>query len=143
MRQALMLLGALAMTGALTETLADDYPDGCVSCHVQAETDSRLNTLLSNIGHGRGGERTKEIPIGCNRCHAPDGSGNAPSIRKLVHSIHYEAAEQNRFVTQYGGDCRSCHSLDSATGDVGIKTGERNWTFSVLHPEEEAAAPAE
>ena len=44
MRQALMLLGALAMTGALTETLADDYPDGCVSCHVQAETDSRLNT---------------------------------------------------------------------------------------------------
>ena len=135
MKNALIMLGALAMTGALTDSLADSYPNGCVSCHVEAETDSRLNVLLANIGHGRGGERTKDIPTGCNRCHAPDGSGNAGSIRKLVHSIHYETPDVNRFVTHYGGDCLSCHSMDSATGVVGIKSGERNWSFQVLHPD--------
>ena len=136
MKLASTVLGVLALVVGLPDARADDYPNGCVSCHVQAETDSRLNTLLANIGHGRGGERTKEIPVGCNRCHAPDGSGNAPSIRKLVHSIHYESPDVNRFVTQYGGDCRSCHSLDSASGHVAIKTGERNWSFQILHPDQ-------
>ena len=136
MKLASMLLCALALVGGLPDARADDYPNGCVSCHVQAETDSRLNTLLANIGHNRGGERTKDIPVGCNRCHAPDGSGNAPSIRKLVHSIHYETPDSNRFVNQYGGDCRSCHSLDSASGHVAIKTGERNWSFQILHPDQ-------
>jgi hypothetical protein len=132
MRKALMLLGALALAGLATPVLADDYPNGCVSCHVnEGGVDMRLDTLLARIGHGRGGERTKEIPVGCNRCHASDGSGVGPATRKLVHTLHYREPSENLFVTQYGGNCLHCHSMDGATGKAAIKVGERNWSLSV------------
>ena len=139
MEKALMMLGALALAGALSVAQADEYPDGCVSCHVQGEIDTRLNAVLSNVGHGRGGERTLNVPTGCNRCHATDGSGNAASISKLIHSVHYGNPEFNQFTTQYEGDCRHCHSMNAAVGIGSIKVGERNWTLRILHPEEAQA----
>ena len=135
MKKALLMLGALALTCSLTDAVANDYPNGCVSCHVKGETDFRLNVLLANIGHGRGGERTLEIPVGCNRCHATDGSGNAASISKLVHSVHYENPNENAFVTKYSGDCRNCHSMDAAAGYGSIKVGERNWELRIIRPQ--------
>jgi len=130
MRNALMLLSALALTG-LAAALADDYPDGCVSCHVdQGGKDMRLNVLLAEIGHGRGGERTKEIPTGCNRCHAADGSGVGPPTRTIVHTLHYRDPSENLFMTEYNGDCQHCHSMDGATGKATIKVGERNWNMT-------------
>ena len=53
------MLGALALTCSLTDAVANDYPNGCVSCHVKGETDFRLNVLLANIGHGRG----EQLPL--------------------------------------------------------------------------------
>ena len=132
MKTALMLLGALLIAAPATTALADDYPEGCVSCHAnEGGVDLRLNTLLARIGHGRGGERTKEIPVGCNRCHVSDGSGVAPPTRTLVHTLHYRNPNENVFVTQYGGNCLHCHSMDGASGKAAIKVGERNWSLSV------------
>jgi len=112
---------------------ADDYPDGCVSCHVKGDgnEDNRINVLLAESGHGRGGERTKLIPTGCNRCHTPDGTGTAGSIRKLIHAVHYEVPAENPYMVKFGGDCRDCHSLDQSSGVAGIKIGERNWELRV------------
>ncbi len=112
--------------------VADPYPEGCVSCHVQTEAaDLRLSTLLEMKGHARGANRTVEVPTGCNRCHAPDNQGVAPSTRNLVHSIHFEYPLENTFVTQYGGECTHCHVMDGSTGNVAIKTGKRNWEYTI------------
>jgi hypothetical protein len=48
-----------------------------------------------------------------------------------VHSIHFEYPLENTFVTQYGGDCAHCHKVDGATGKASIKTGERNWEYTI------------
>ncbi len=135
MKKALIYFGALSIAVWMNLAIADEFPNGCVSCHIEGETDTRLDVLLDEVGHGRGGERTREIPVGCNRCHAADDSGLAGSIRQLVHSIHYEAPEENRFATLYGGECSHCHSMDEATGKAGIKVGERNWTSRIVRGE--------
>lgn len=133
MKKLVSLLFVLGALGAGIQVSADDYPDGCVDCHKQSERrDFRINTLLARIGHGRGGERTLVIPEGCARCHATSGEGSAGSLSKLIHSIHYEEPEQNRFVKTYGGDCLSCHAIDASSGKVRIRSGERNWSLHIV-----------
>lgn len=133
MKRIAIALCVLGITGFAVTGVAEDYPQGCVDCHVQGNNmDMRLNTLLANIGHGRGGERTKIIPEGCTRCHASDDQGSAGSLRKLIHSIHYETPEVNAFMTQHAGDCRHCHSMDSQSGRAALKSGERNWSLQVV-----------
>lgn len=132
MKKILALISTLAVVAGFGSAIADPYPEGCVSCHVQTEgADMRLSTLLEMKGHARGANRTVEVPTGCNRCHAPDGEGVAPSTRSLVHSIHFEYPLENTFVTQYGGECTHCHAMDGATGKAVIKTGKRNWEYHV------------
>jgi hypothetical protein len=133
MKNTIILLFVFAVTGYGVQGLADDFPHGCVDCHVQEEgSDMRINTILSRIGHGRGGERTKQVPEGCARCHASDDDGSAGSLRKLVHSIHYESPDENAYLKEFGGDCRHCHSMDAPKGRPGVKSGERNWTLTIV-----------
>lgn len=133
MKKVAILLFTLASLGTGMQAFADDYPNGCVDCHAKSESrDFRLNTLLARIGHGRGGERTKEIPNGCTRCHASGDQGSAGSLGKLVHSIHYETADKNAFIKKYGGDCLNCHEVDPPTGKVHVRSGERNWSLNIV-----------
>ncbi len=129
----LFLLAALSMawTGAC---LADDYPDGCVSCHVgdtpKPKSAYRLDLQLADLGHGKGGERTKEIPTGCFRCHASTGDGAAGKLGPYIHLIHFRG-EKNPFLKKYGGDCSSCHQMDPNTWRAVAKSGPRNWEMTV------------
>ena len=34
---------------------------------------------------------------------------------------------ENHFIAYYQGSCPNCHSLDSATGEMGVKSGPKNW----------------
>ena len=120
---------ALALPGASS---ADDYPQGCVSCHVEkpGATDLRLNTLLRAIGHHY--IRTvEEVPGDCYRCHQPyedrDYLPFSPSLGDLLHAIHYQVPDGNTFVSQYGGDCQGCHVMDAEEGEARIKGGAKNW----------------
>lgn len=124
---ALLLLLVLA-SGASAD---DVYPDGCISCHVGTEAvdfpPMRLDLLLASIGHGKGGQRTLEIPTGCQRCHAPDDDGTATPLGKIVHVIHFRDPAENPFLTKSGGDCSFCHRMDPANWEVTAKSGKRNW----------------
>jgi hypothetical protein len=132
MGRALMIFGVLAVCGGLSTGLADDHNAGCVSCHAAGagpgDTDFRVNALLARVGHRIGPEKSEIIPTDCNRCHAADDTGTAGPLRRVIHSIHYEAPEENLFMTEYGGDCRACHDMDASIGVAGIRSAERNWT---------------
>ena len=109
-------------------TAADDYPEGCVDCHIETDDgDFRIATLLAEKGHTRINEGGDQVPQGCAYCHSADDEGTASSIRTLMHMIHYEEPDDNLFVSESRSDCRHCHSLDSAEGTVGIKSGKANW----------------
>ncbi|MGD8481953.1 MAG: hypothetical protein PVF61_03930 [Gammaproteobacteria bacterium] len=128
---ALSLLGF----GAAGAALADDYPEGCVSCHVGDEPKPaaayRLDLQLAEIGHGKGGERTKEIPTGCYRCHASDGEGAAGALGPYIHVVHFQGGDKNPFLKKYGGDCSSCHSMDPSSWQAVAKSGDRNWGLTI------------
>jgi hypothetical protein len=127
---ALMLLTLIGSTG-----LADDYPQGCVSCHAATEKqDMRLNVVLAKAEHTLAGQRTLLIPIGCNRCHADD-DGVGGALSTLVHRSHYTDPIYTRFVGEYDGDCGSCHKMDTDTGQAEIKSGKRNWTLRIAPAE--------
>lgn len=130
---ALVLFAALFAAGTGT-CLADDYPEGCVSCHVgdtpKPATAYRLDLQLAKLGHGKGGERTQEIPTGCFRCHASNGEGAAGKLGPYVHLVHFRG-EKNPFLKKYGGDCSSCHRMDPQTWRAVAKSGERNWAMTV------------
>lgn len=130
---ALLFLTALLAAGTGT-CLADDYPEGCVSCHVgdtpKPKAAYRLDLQLANLGHGKGGERTEEIPTGCFRCHASNGEGAAGKLGPYVHLIHFRG-DKNPFLRKYGGDCSSCHRMDPKTWRAVAKSGKRNWNMTV------------
>jgi mono/diheme cytochrome c family protein len=132
---ALVSVAALLVLGSSSSFAEDEYPEGCVSCHVATEGDGmpalRLDVLLAKIGHGRGGERTLKVPTGCTRCHASDDQGSAGSLGKLVHLVHFREAADNKFTSEYGGDCSSCHAMDPSTWQAVAKSGERNWDLKV------------
>ena len=135
MGRALLALAAFAALGWQASALGEEPDAGCVSCHVDAAgeggSDFRVSALLDRVWHRNGPGKTEIVPTGCNRCHAADDSGAGTPLRKLIHAIHYESPDENRFVTQYGGDCRGCHALNASIGVVTIKAGERNWTPAV------------
>ena len=106
--------------------VADEFPEGCVSCHVKkvGDVDFRLNTLLAQIGH-RKVDRLKQIPRDCGRCHASDDSED--SFTSMIHEIHFDVPKINLFVNRYGGACINCHEINKETGDAGLKNGPKNW----------------
>ncbi len=130
----LSLFGVLALTAIAGvffsfAVYADDYPNGCVSCHVEGSgaLDMRINAVLDRLGHGKAADRSKMIPTACDRCHVASGDGPATALRILIHRAHYTEPDVNLFTTQYNGSCLHCHSMDGATGKATIKSGERNW----------------
>lgn len=129
------LIFALALLGTgIGVTYADDYPEGCVSCHVgdtaKPAAAYRLDLQLAKLGHGKGGERTEEIPTGCYRCHASSGEGAAGALGPYIHVVHFQG-EKNPFLKKYGGDCSSCHRMDPSNWQAVAKSGKRNWGLSV------------
>ena len=139
MRRTLMAIGALALCGGLsTAGLADNHDAGCVSCHVNGAApdggDFRVDAVLAKVGHRIGPEKSGTIPTDCNRCHQADDTGTAGPLRRVIHSIHYEAPEENLFMTQYGGNCRACHDMDASVGIAEIRSAERNWVPENIKP---------
>jgi hypothetical protein len=138
MRRALTVFGVLALCGGLSTGLADNHDAGCVSCHVDGAApdggDFRVNAVLAKLGHRIGPEKSEIIPTDCNRCHQADDTGTAGPLRRVIHSIHYEAPEENLFMTEYGGNCRSCHDMNAAIGVAVIRSAERNWVPKDVKP---------
>ncbi|MGB5623467.1 MAG: hypothetical protein WBN65_13325 [Gammaproteobacteria bacterium] len=114
---------------------AEDYPQGCVSCHTNTDDgDMRLNHMLQRVSHSMAGQRTLVIPDGCDRCHA-DADSIGGALSTLVHRAHYEDPVHEKFVNEFNGECRSCHAVDYETGKIGVKSGERNWQLRIAPPE--------
>ena len=116
-------VGLLAVAGL---AVADDFPEGCVSCHGQtsSEADFRLNALLTQIGH-RWIKTLKEIPEDCGKCHS--GDDQEKTFMAMTHEIHYDVPKANLFTTRYGGECLHCHSMNVETGEAALKGGPKNW----------------
>jgi hypothetical protein len=138
MKRAWYLVGVTLLTlitGAVYSGIvyADEYPAGCVDCHVQGTgaQDMRINAVLNRVGHGKAAERSKDIPTDCLRCHSYAKDAWASPLGNLVHRAHYKSPEENAFTTQYGGSCQHCHNMEGESGKAGLKSGERNWTLVV------------
>jgi hypothetical protein len=120
-----------AIAGLVAATIspllpADDFPDGCVSCHVVLGDgmDKRLGVVLDAAGHRPIKGKVDRVPADCLQCHK---SLDDPPFSTLVHLAHFSSPDTNVFIERFGGDCRHCHVMDPATGLAGVKTGQRNW----------------
>lgn len=105
---------------------ADDFPDGCVSCHVVLGEgmDKRLGVVLDAAGHRPIKGKVDRVPADCLECHK---SLDDPPFSTLVHLAHFSRPDTNVFLERFGGDCRHCHLMDTSTGRANLKTGQRNW----------------
>ena len=109
-------------------TVKDEHPNGCVDCHVKvsADKDNRLNAELKNVEkHPPVDKIVKKAPDGCLLCHKEGSKAGALNI--IVHKDHFSNTKENDFVTNYNGDCLNCHSLDTNTWQMGMKSGPANW----------------
>jgi len=130
-------------------TAPDQFPRGCVDCHVNRpdlQMDVRLSTL---VGHSQEevdpaflakvrafapadiplkGKHPQvevagaEIPRSCLICHSR-ASTSAPPFARLLHGIHLVGGEENHFLSMFQGQCTHCHKLDRATGAWSLGTG--------------------
>jgi hypothetical protein len=107
-------------------TVEDAFPRGCVDCHkVSGGQDLRVNAMLRKIGeHPDVGSSMASLPGDCAQCHKKGGA--APMINLVMHRAHYKDAK-GYFVTGYKGACLNCHALNQKTGEVGVKSGPKNW----------------
>jgi len=125
-------------------TAPDQFPRGCVDCHVNrldVEKDVRLSTFMQEWQvqvaplflakvrtfspaemplkgkHPKIGGGLADIPIPstCLKCHSRT-SKTAPPFARLLHGLHLVGGEKNHFVTMFQGECTHCHKLDTATG---------------------------
>ena len=62
------------------------------------------------------------IPGGCTPCHGRN-SESAPPFSRLMHSIHVAAGANNRFVTEFQGECTHCHKLNVSRGQWTTPSG--------------------
>jgi cytochrome c553 len=109
-------------------TVADEHPNGCVDCHKnQGEgRDYRMNVELAKVsGHPNIEKIVKKLPDDCMMCHK-EGS-KAGALNLITHKYHYRNAADNSFIKFYQGACLNCHSVDTATGKMAIKSGPKNW----------------
>ena len=149
-RASLISIAACLALGAWSvgASAADAYPNGCVSCHVVTKDkgDQRISTLLkawtagkvspdllaktkasmpSGVAakgkHPSAADSLEDIPALCLDCHTPD-SRKAPPFARLMHMVHLTGAK-NGFVTQYKGDCMTCHKLNQQTGEWSTPSG--------------------
>jgi hypothetical protein len=126
----------------------DPYPNACVDCHVsKPQVDVRLSTqmqqwmggkvtpalLATAQGAAPAGLKLKgkhpdaedaleDVPAACADCHSED-SKKAPPLAGMVHRIHLVGGEKNHFMTEFQGECTSCHKLNAATGAWSVPSG--------------------
>ncbi len=126
MTPGVLLLGLLALVLPHGALLADDFPDGCVSCHVVLDdgADKRLTAVLDEIGHVALKGKVARAPADCIGCH--EKKSDTP-FSILIHQAHFDKPDTNVFVQRFGGDCRTCHAMDGSTGEAKLKQGEANW----------------
>jgi hypothetical protein len=106
----------------------DEHPNGCIDCHRDAGEgrDYRLNVSLKEIaGHPDITSIVKVLPKDCGICHRPDVPAGA--LNHITHRVHYQNPDENHFISAYQGSCLECHSLNVATGVMGMKEGDKNW----------------
>ncbi len=106
--------------------LADDFPDGCVSCHVVLPdgADKRLAAVLDEIGHLALKDKVARAPADCIACHEKKSD---TKFSVLIHQAHFGSPDKNIFIERFGGDCRHCHAVDGGTGEAALKQGDANW----------------
>lgn len=106
----------------------DPYPRGCVDCH-KAQTggaDHRLNVSLNQVArHPDITAVVKSLPEDCAICHKA-GTAAQP-MDTILHKSHYGKRLDSVFVRVYGGDCLSCHAIDTTSFAVTVKTAPKNW----------------
>ena len=109
-------------------TVDDDHPNGCVDCHVKVdeERDHRLNVGVKQFEkHPPIDKMVKKVPGDCMKCHKE--SSKAGAMSDVLHKAHFSKGKENHFVSHYNGECLNCHSIDLATGVMGVKSGLSNW----------------
>jgi len=130
-------------------TAADQFPRGCVDCHVKRpdlDKDVRLSAqmrqwqdqvdpiLLARVRafspsnmriQGRHPEMPgglADIPNDCLSCHSKT-SDSAPPFGRLLHGLHLAGGAENHFVAIFQGECTHCHKLVAATGSFKLANG--------------------
>ena len=122
----LLACGVLGIVSLFNAASADDFPHGCVSCHVVLEDgpDKRLAAVLDEIGHPALEDGLALVPHDCMSCHEKKDD---TKFSVLIHQAHFGSPETNVFVQRFGGDCRSCHTMDGSSGEARTKEGGKNW----------------
>ncbi len=117
--------GGVAFLPGITD--ADNTPNGCVDCHSNKGDgqDYRLNLSLVEDGHVKIDAMVKTLPNDCMLCHK-DGS-KAQALSTRVHEAHYGEEDESHFISYYQGSCLQCHSLDTTTWAMTVKSGPKNW----------------
>lgn len=100
------------------------YARGCVDCH-DGTAVATIGALLEEMGHSDVDEATETVPGDCASCHSEEGG--IWFLSEVSHMSHYREPATNRFVQDYGGECRHCHVMDAETGAVKVKSGPKNW----------------
>jgi len=130
-------------------TALDQFPRGCVDCHVNRpdlQMDVRLSTAMQQwqdkvppafltkvrhftpVGivlegkHPMFRAEVADIPQACLRCHAKT-SKSAPPFAPLLHGLHLVGGEKNHFLSMFQGSCTHCHKFDMATGLWALGSG--------------------
>lgn len=130
-------------------TAPDQFPRGCVDCHIDRPDlgmDTRLSTnmqqwqaevppellarvkafspagmSLTGVHPASGDAASTPIPTSCLTCHA-QASTIAPPFNQLLHGLHL-TGEGNHFLTMFQGECTHCHKLDKTTGSWSMGSG--------------------
>lgn len=123
--------GIVALVGLIVAAVspslpADDFPNGCVGCHVVSGegVDNRLFVKLDALGHLPIKGKVTQVPADCLGCHKSLGD---PPFSTLIHLAHFANQDTKVFVERFGGDCRHCHVMNKSTGLPELKNGEKNW----------------
>lgn len=131
---ALIAAGALTLLWADADvqlsgiTVEDAHPNGCVDCHSQQSDGhhDRIDIVVNAIAdHPNITPIVKKVPEDCAMCHRPGVAAGA--LNTQVHRIHYENPGENHFIADYNGECLACHALNTATGEMTVKSGQKNW----------------
>lgn len=120
----LALLGGFQPAAGEEVTSVGDHPEGCVSCH-EGDVVETIGAKLDELGHPDVADWTETVPDDCTECHSE--GGDYLTLAELSHIAHYRDHAGNAFLTNFGGKCLHCHSLDTETGAVGNKSGAKNW----------------
>lgn len=142
---------ARAIPGITTD---DQYPRGCVDCHINYEEmnrDTRLSTIIAewatsvppnllDTAQAVAGPKLKlkgvhprlravgilgGIPAVCIGCHEHE-TKTAPPLIPLLHKIHLAGEGEAVFLRVFQGECTHCHKLDGTTGLWRVPSGPEN-----------------